>query len=86
MTVASYDGALTCREGTGQLLLGEPQTLLVGPVQRGPAVTAGAHRHPLTAQPLGPPGLRVVTYNILADQYVATEHAQNVLFAYCPPE
>lgn len=30
------------------------------------------------------PGLRVVTYNILADQYASREHAQKVLFGYCP--
>ena len=30
--------------------------------------------------------LRVVTYNILADQYAATERAKKVLFAHCPAE
>jgi 2',5'-phosphodiesterase len=28
----------------------------------------------------------VVTYNILADQYAATDAAKNVIFAHCPPQ
>ncbi|KFM23754.1 2',5'-phosphodiesterase 12 [Auxenochlorella protothecoides] len=31
-----------------------------------------------------PPRLRVVSYNILADQYAATERAKSVLFGHCP--
>lgn len=31
------------------------------------------------------PGLRVVTYNLLADQYASTTYAQEQLFGYCQP-
>jgi 2',5'-phosphodiesterase len=57
-----------------------------GQVGRGPVVTAGFHRHALTAAPLPPTGLRVVTYNILADQYAASDYARSVLFSYCPQQ
>lgn len=55
-------------------------------VGKAPRLPAGAQRHRSTPHPLQPPGVRVVTYNILADQYVGTEYAQRVLFAYCPQE
>lgn len=32
------------------------------------------------------PCFRVASYNILADQYAATDRAKTVLFAHCPPE
>jgi len=32
------------------------------------------------------PGFRVMSYNILADQYAGTAYAQQVLFDYCPTE
>ena len=47
---------------------------------------AGSVRHELTQQPTTPPGVRVVTYNVLADQYAATDFAQKHLFAYCRPK
>ncbi len=65
---------------------GAPAAADVGPVGRGPPDAPAAARHALTPAALAPPGLRVVTYNILADQYAATERAQQVLFAYCAPE
>lgn len=49
-------------------------------------MTAGYHRHALTAAPLAAPGLRVLTYNILADQYAASDYARSVLFSYCPQQ
>lgn len=58
----------------------------VGPVRRGPEDPPAVARHALTPAPLATPGLRVVTYNILADQYVATDYAQKVLFNYCPSQ
>ena len=54
------------------------------PVAQGPLLPAGAGRHARTTHALKPPGLRVVTYNILADQYAATEYARERLFSYCP--
>ena len=47
---------------------------------------AAAARHAHTGSPAGSPGFRVVTYNILADQYATSEHALTHLFAYCPPQ
>lgn len=43
-------------------------------------------RHALTGAPLESPGVRVVTYNILADQYASTDYAQEHLFSFCPRE
>ena len=63
---------------------GQPCHVDTAPVQRGPALTAAAHRHPLTPEPLPAPGVRFVTYNILADQYTSQEYSQKVLFGYCP--
>ena len=74
------------RDGVDTRLLGGSLTTELGPVRAGPQLQAGAHRHKLTPEPLGPPGVRVVTYNILADQYVGTAYAQEVLFVDCPPE
>ncbi|KAK9846341.1 hypothetical protein WJX81_001906 [Elliptochloris bilobata] len=65
---------------------GVAATAVVGPVGRGPADPPAAARHAATRDPLAPPGLRVVTYNILADQYAATDYAQRVLFGYCPAQ
>lgn len=64
--------------------VGEPATCGVGPVSRGPAQTAGQHRHPLTAEPAAAPQLRVVTYNLLADQYASSSRGKTKLFSYCP--
>lgn len=55
-------------------------------MSRGPADPPAAARHALTQAPLDPPALRIITYNILADQYASTDHAQNVLFGYCPTQ
>ncbi len=61
-------------------------TVETDPVTAGPAFTPAAQRHAHTSTPLAPPGVRVVTYNILADQYASTDYAQEHLFAYCPRE
>lgn len=68
------------------LVLGAPQAAECAPVEVPPSPAAAAARHPLTAAPTASPDLRVVTYNILADQYAGTEVAQNVIFAHCPRE
>ncbi|KAK9821281.1 hypothetical protein WJX74_008549 [Apatococcus lobatus] len=63
---------------------GEPAELELGVVQAAPEPSAGAGRHALTQQPLAAPHVRIVTYNILADQYASQEHSQKVLFSFCP--
>lgn len=74
------------RRTAGGDTAGSVATIEVGPVGRGPAGPPAAARHALAQAPLEPPALRVVTYNILADQYASTDHAQNVLFGYCPTQ
>ena len=74
------------RRTAGGDTVGSAATTDVGPVGRGPADPPAAARHALTRVPLEPPALRVITYNILADQYASTDHAQNVLFGYCPTQ
>lgn len=71
-------------DNSPRLLLGEPAELEVGVVRAAPEPSAGAGRHALTQQPLAAPHVRIVTYNILADQYASQEHSQKVLFSFCP--
>lgn len=47
---------------------------------------AMAARHALTQHPLQHPGLRVVSYNILADQYAATDKAKQLFYPQNSPE
>ncbi|CAM9962789.1 unnamed protein product [Phaeothamnion confervicola] len=54
------------------------------------AVAAGwppallALRGALTATPLAPPGMRLVSYNVLADKYCTGRFADQQLYPYCP--
>lgn len=70
----------------GDAVSGEPVAVDTDAVAAGPALPAAAQRHAHTTTPLAPPGVRVVTYNVLADQYASTDYAQEHLFAYCPRE
>ena len=65
--------------------IGEPVSCDIGVVGTGPPLTAGQHRHPLTQEPTACPHLRVVTYNLLADQYASSTRGKNKLFSYVPP-
>jgi 2',5'-phosphodiesterase len=64
--------------------LGEPAAAETGPVRAGPRVPAAASRQLGPPAPMGGPGFRVMSYNILADQYAGTSYAQKTLFSYCP--
>lgn len=57
----------------------------VGRVEEGPEEVAGTGRHSLTRERAAAPVMRVMTYNILADQYASTDYAKDVLFSYCTP-
>ena len=57
-----------------------------GPVLTPPEPGPGSGRHEETLEFLASPSLRLVTYNILADQYASTESAKNIIFASCPSE
>ena len=70
----------------GPAVTGAPVYAETGRVAERPPVPAAAARHAHTSSPASPPGFRVVTYNILADQYATSEHALTHLFAYCPPQ
>jgi 2',5'-phosphodiesterase len=69
------------------VVYGEPLTADMGPVRAGPAQPAARLRqlNPGVALP-EPWRFRVMSYNILADQYAGTSYAQQVLFKYCPTE
>lgn len=69
-----------------ELVLGVPLAGECGPVEVPPSPAACEPRHALTQQPTASPDLRVVTYNILADQYAGTDRAMDVIFAHCPNE
>ena len=64
--------------------MGEAVSCDVGAVGAGPPLTAGQHRHPLTGDHTAWPQLRVVTYNLLADQYASSSRGKNTLFSYVP--
>ena len=67
-------------------MTGHPVSAETSVVAEGPAKGAAAARQTSTGSPVPAPGFRAVTYNILADQYASTEHAQTHLFGYCPSQ
>lgn len=83
-TPARHDAAAA--SGGKELVLGVPMAAECGPVEVPPVPAAAEARHALTAERTASPQLRVVTYNILADQYAGTDTARDVIFAHCPPE
>lgn len=56
------------------------------PVGAPPFPSSSTGRAELTSTPLNSPSFRVVTYNILADQYASTDAAKTQIFATCPLE
>ena len=67
------------------IVSGALQRADAGVVAAAPARLPGEGRHSLTPAPLASPGLRVMTYNILADQYASSTYAKTTLFGYCAP-
>lgn len=65
---------------------GDTMVAAVGPVEAGPGLdTPTARRHQLTPTPMAATeGFRVITYNLLADQYASSDTGQTKLFSYCP--
>ncbi|GMH35852.1 hypothetical protein BSKO_03720 [Bryopsis sp. KO-2023] len=63
--------------------VGESLSADTASVGEGPPRSCGRERHPLTLKKSQFPELRVITYNILADQYASTEKAITELFRYC---
>jgi 2',5'-phosphodiesterase len=63
---------------------GDPLAAETGPVRPGPRLPAAASRQLAPPAPAVAPAFRVMSYNILADQYAGTAYAQKVLFDYCP--
>ncbi|CAL8337493.1 unnamed protein product [Lota lota] len=65
---------------------GPPKELVsVATVEAGPGWCTCDNRHAYTGRVAGPGGLRVLSYNILADVYAQTEMSRTVLYPYCPP-
>jgi len=85
---AAVAAGSSSREGHQHHLQGEVVAALTGPVGAGPPSPAAEVRVPgdSGATPVMAPGFRVMSYNILADQYAGTAYAQQVLFDYCPTE
>ena len=78
-----------CRSASleeGPAVTGQPVSAETSAVAEGPGEGAAAARHARTGSAVQAPGFRAVTYNILADQYASTEHAQTHLFGYCPSQ
>ena len=70
-----------------EIIVGESTSVESNPVEAGPEASVlsirGPHRRPLNGDQRG--HFRVMSYNILADQYAGSNYAQKVLFDYCPP-
>ena len=69
-----------------QVIIGDSVYTEIGPVAAPPFPDAASGRRHLTSSSVLPPALRVMSYNLLADQYAATDSAKNVPFASCPSE
>ena len=82
-------------------LKGFTSSIVVGPVVAAPEFAAASRlpdtkgasipnepiaSHESAASWTAHPDFRVMTYNILADQYASTDRAKDVLFAHCPNE
>lgn len=73
------------RSATGVITHGEPASVETGPVAPTPAATSATIRcAQAPPPPAAPQRLRIMSYNILADQYAGSDYAQKVLFSYCP--
>ncbi len=57
-----------------------------GAVSHGPTTCSATLRGAHTPRHVAAPAFRILSYNILADQYAGSDYAQNVLFNYCPKE
>ncbi|MEW5308605.1 MAG: hypothetical protein WDW38_000550 [Sanguina aurantia] len=66
------------------LWLGEPMSMETGIVAARPFPTSASMRAGHVSGPTVSPSLRILSYNILADQYAGSVYAQDVLFSYCP--
>lgn len=76
-------GAISVDMEQEQILAGETKYYSVGEVSKGPHSPA-LRRVPAGHEWTGDPTVRVISYNILADQYASTDTAKDVLFADCP--
>ena len=72
----------------GEGMLTECGTVLSHPGPPAPLTTSNINntlgRHQYTQHYTQFPDIRVMTYNILADQYASTEAAKNRIFSHCP--
>ena len=76
----------SARSTSASPLLGTPAAADAAlPVSPGPAAGPASGRHAHTPRPTRPPTVRVVTYNLLADQYASSDYARSHLFAHCHP-
>lgn len=80
------DATTAAAAAAGGVVTGEPVRAMVGSaVEAGPPQPAARLRALAPGVALAEPWrLRVMSYNILADQYAGTAYAQSVLFGYCP--
>jgi len=78
-------GSVASGGGPGPLL-GTPAAADAAlPVSPGPPTGPGGGRHAHTPTLTRAPHLRVLTYNLLADQYASSDYAKAHLFAHCHP-
>ncbi|XP_071149413.1 2',5'-phosphodiesterase 12-like [Mytilus edulis] len=76
---------LTCMPKLGHRSGEEFNSLSKCDVEAGPGVCPFENRHLYTQNTLEDDGIRVVSYNILADIYADSDFSRNELFPYCPP-
>ncbi|CAC5414412.1 PDE12 [Mytilus coruscus] len=76
---------LTCMPRLGHRSGEEFSSMSKCDVEAGPGVCPFENRHLYTQNTLQDDGIRIVSYNILADIYADSDFSRNVLFPYCPP-
>ncbi|XP_007908986.1 2',5'-phosphodiesterase 12 [Callorhinchus milii] len=76
---------LKCTPGNGSRYGAAKELESDSSVEAGPGPCTFDTRHLFTELPEEQPGLRVVSYNLLADAYAQTEFSRNTLYPYCAP-
>lgn len=87
LRVECIPGCQRPAEDGGGVWQGEMVAAESGTVESCPDPSAAAIRLAAAPpKPVSPQHLRVMSYNLLADQYASTDYAQQVLFKYCPTQ
>lgn len=85
-TPGAFDSIGTEESRLKKRRVGETVATVSASVTNGPPGMSGTGRHSATPAPTQAPDVRVVTYNVLADQYATMEKAMTDLYGYLDPK